>query len=251
MVNFEHKIYFNDKPLPSFVIIKKIETQILADITNKTVKGSVGYRHKKLELGSKEIIITFSLERSGILSKFEQQQELIQWLKGDNWRESKLILPDNPDAYYMAICNSGIDLSYDDLEGEGKIEFLISNPYRIGTKTIKLNINELQSYSDKIGTENIKPKIIFTITSPCEEIKLSLKNNYYDNFIRFRHNFLTGDELVIDIETKKITLNGEIKMQILTLDSRFHELNNIIKDNIYTLETGNATVSLELQALFL
>ena len=92
----KHLIYFNDIPLPSFVVIKSINTQILADIKNTTVKSNIGYKHKKIEFGSKLITIKFSLERSSILSKFEQQQELIQWLKGDDWKESRLILPDNP-----------------------------------------------------------------------------------------------------------------------------------------------------------
>lgn len=247
MVNFKHEIYFNNIPLPSFVIVKSIDTQILSDITNTTIKSNVGYKHKKLELGSKKVTINFSLERIGTLSEFEQQKELLQWLKGDNWKESKLILPDNPDAYYMAICNNGIDLDYDDIEGQGTIEFLICNPYRVGLNTVTLDINELQSYHGEIGTENIKPKIIFNITSPCEEIKLSIKNNDYDNYIRFKHNFLTDDKLIIDMNTKKITLNDNTKMQILTLDSRFHEFNNHIKDNVYTLEVGNANVTLELQ----
>ena len=251
MVKFNHNIIFNGKPLPSFVIIKSIDTQILSDISNTTIKRTIGYRHKKIEFGNKIISINFSLERIETLPLFEQQQELLKWVKGDNWKESKLILPDKPDTYYMAICNNKIDLANGDLESEGTIEFLVCNPYRIGNNTITLKINELQNYYGEIGSENIKPKIIFDITEDCTEIKLSIKNSDYDNFIRFKHNFLTGDKLTIDMETKKITLNGEVKMQILTLDSKFHEFNNDIKDNIYTLEVGNADVSIELHEIYL
>ncbi len=251
MVKFNHNIIFNDKPLPSFVIIKSIDTQILSDISNTTIKRTIGYRHKKIEFGSKIISINFSLERIGTLPLFEQQQELLKWVKGNNWKQSKLILPDKPNAYYMAICNNKIDLSNDDIESEGTIEFLVCNPYRTGINPIKLNINELQSYHSEIGTENIKPKIIFDITEDCEEIKLSIKNSDYDNYLRFKHNFLIGDKLIIDMETKKITLNGETKMQILTLDSKFHEFNKDIKDNVYTLEVGNADVSIELHEVYL
>lgn len=251
MVNFKHNIIFNEKPLPPFVIIKSIDTQILSDISNTTVKRAVGYRHKKIEFGSKIISIKFSLERFGTLPLFEQQQELLNWVKGDNWKESKLILPDKPDTYYMAICNNKIDLASNDLESEGTIEFLICNPYRIGINPIKIDINKLQTYYSEVGSENVKPKIIFDITENCTEIKLSIKNSYYDNFIRFKHNFLKGDKLIIDMETKKITLNGEIKMQILTLDSKFHEFNKDIKDNVYTLEVGNANVYIELHEVYL
>lgn len=250
-INFRHTIIFNGKPLPSFVIIKSIDTQILSDISNTKVKSNVGYRHKKIEFGSKIISIKFSLERNSTLPPFDQQQELLKWVRGNDWKESELILPDNPDAHYMAICNNKIELANSDLESEGTIEFLVCNPYRIGNAKITLNIKELQALSREIGSENIKPKIIFDITEDCEEIKLSIKNSYYDNYIRFKHNFLIGDRLTIDMETKKITLNGEIKMQILTLDSKFHEFNKDIKDNVYTLEVGNADVSIELHEVYL
>lgn len=251
MVNMKHQIYFNDIPLPSFVIVKQINTQILADITNTTVKGVVGYRHKKIEFGSKLITIDFSLERDGVLSKFEQQQELIQWLKGDDWKESKLILPDNPNLYYMAICNNGFDLDYSDIEGEGTIEFLICDPHRYGIQNIDIKLSDINKYDMQLGTEYSYPKIIFDITSDCEELKLTLKNKKYDNYIRFKHNFLTNDKLIIDMKTKKITLNGETKMQILTLDSRYHMIDPNILSNEYNFEIGNADITLEAQEVYL
>ena len=251
MVNMKHQIYFNDIPLPSFVIIKQINTQILADITNTTIKANIGHKHKKIELGTKLISIDFSLERNGILSKFEQQQELIQWLKGDNWKESRLILPDNPYLYYMAICNNGFNLGYSDIEGEGTIEFLICDPHRYGIQNIDIKLSDINKYDMQLGTEYSYPKIIFDITSNCKELKLTLKNNKYDNYIRFKHNFLTNDKLIINMKTKKITLNGETKMNILTLDSRYHMFSPNVKENEYNLKIGNADITLEVQEVYL
>ena len=77
-----------------------------------------------------------------------------------------------------------------------------------------------------------------------------MKNKQYDNFIRFKHNFLTGDKLVIDMKTKKVTVNDELMMSILTLDSKFHEIDNNLSNNKYSLDIGNANVTLEIIPLY-
>lgn len=249
MVNFNHNIYFNGVPLPSFVIVKKIETPILSEIENTLVESDIGYKHKKIKFGAKSLKIDFSLERTGTLTDFNQQQELLRWIKGDDWKESKLVLPDNVDYHYMAICNNAINIANEDIEGSGSIEFLICSPYRIANKSRIININDLQNYSS-LGNVKIKPKIIFNITEDCTEIKLSIKNSDYDNFIRFKHNFLTGDKLVIDMKTKKVTVNDDLMMSILTLDSKFHEIDNNLSNNKYSLDIGNADVTLEIIPLY-
>ena len=53
------------------------------------------------------------------------------------------------------------------------------------------------------------------------------------------------------MKTKKITLNGETKMQILTLDSRYHMIDPNILSNEYNLEIGNADITLEAQEVYL
>lgn len=249
MVNFNHNIYFNGVPLPSFVIVKKIETPILSEIENTLVESDIGYKHKKIKFGAKSLKIDFSLERTGTLTDFNQQQELLRWIKGDDWKESKLVLADNVDYHYMAICNNAINIANEDIEGSGSIEFLICSPYRIANKSRIININDLQNYSS-LGNVKIKPKIIFNITEDCTEIKLSIKNSDYDNFIRFKHNFLTGDKLVIDMKTKKVTVNDDLMMSILTLDSKFHEIDNNLSNNKYSLDIGNADVTLEIIPLY-
>ena len=47
---------------------------------------------------------------------------------------------------------------------------------------------------------------ILKVTNACSELKLSVSNSKYNNYIRLKHNFLTDDEIIIDIKTKKITL---------------------------------------------
>ena len=95
-----------------------------------------------------------------------------------------------------------------------------------------------------MGTsEEVYPTIILKITNACSELKLSVSNRKYNNYIRLKHNFLTNDEVIINMKTKKVTVNNIVKMQILTLDSRFHKLTK--GENIYTLNNGNANVKIK------
>lgn len=247
MVNFEHNIYFNGVPLPSFVIVKSISTAVLGEITNELLETNLGTRLKKTKLGSKRVTINFSVERKHYLSKFKEQQQLLEWLRGNDFKESKLVLPDNLNLHYNAICDNLDEFQYDDLEGISRIEFLICDPYRYGN----LQEYDIDSLNGVVGNVFIYPTVRFTVTSQCNELKLSLVNSKYNNFIHLKHNFLTNDVVEIDMETKKVTVNGVVKMGILQLSSRFHMIDANLSDNTYTLDVGNANVSVILQEKYL
>lgn len=237
---FNHKIYFNNVALPSFVLVKRINHQILCDIDNETIESEVGHKLRKTKLGTKIIEIEFSLLKDDSLPPFEQQQELLKWIKGDNWKPSRLILPDNLNVHYIAICNNGIKFNNEKVESLGTIEFLICDPYRISniekTTTTPFTISNKKEINYLNNIETF-PRLKFKITSSCSEIKLNFTNEKYNNFVKLKHNFVLNDVIVIDMETKKVTVNDELKMQILTLDSRFHKICEGL--NTYTKETGN------------
>lgn len=229
---FNHKIYFNNIPLPSFILLKSIKVQILPNMNNITLETEFGQKLQKTTFGTKIIQLQVSFLKDDTLPKFQQQQELLEWIKGNDWKESKLILPDNSEVYYMAICNNLLELENTEVESITNIEFLICNPCRIS------NV-EYISYGTINYLANVETysRLELKVKNACEEIKINFKNNKFDNYIRLRHNFLSNDIIVIDFETKKIKVNDEVKMQILTLDSKFHKI--IKGENIYSLERGS------------
>lgn len=237
-----NNIFFNDMQIPDFVIVKSIETQLLPDINNIFIKSDRGVKHKKIEFGSKVVKIDFSIERGfKSLPDITLIDTLNSWLKGDDWKPSKLVLPNDLDSHYLAIADKIDPLKPDSIECESSIEFLCVEPDRITTMEKVVAITNTGRF--EYTGENTKPIIIFKITSQCEELKLSISNKKYKNFIRLKHNFILNDVVKIDMSTKKVTLNDNLKMTILTLDSRFHDI--VEGDNIYTLELGNAIANIK------
>ncbi len=235
-----YKLYYNEKPIPDFVIITKIEEPLIGDITNTVISSNYGSKYKKTEFGTKIVKVYCTIKKGfKMLLDTKRITELNEWLKGDNWGVTKLILPGR-DYYYEAIVNNAPDLEPNNYTTSFEIEFLILNPD-------KINLTEYESNDMKINymgtSEEVYPTIILKITNACNELKLSVSNSEYNNYIRLKHNFLANDEIIIDMKTKKITVNNIVKMQILTLDSRFHKLTK--GENIYTLNTGNADVKIK------
>ena len=42
-----YKLYYNEKPIPDFVIITKIEEPLIGDITNTVISSNYGSKYKK------------------------------------------------------------------------------------------------------------------------------------------------------------------------------------------------------------
>ncbi|GAA0713981.1 hypothetical protein GCM10008904_28940 [Paraclostridium ghonii] len=253
-------IFFNDVRIPDFIILKDIKIQLLGDVDNILTPSNYGSKHKKIKFGNKVIKLELStIFEKGHLIEKEDLNAIVKWIKGDDWKPSKLVLPEYEDEYYMAIVNNSGDVKNDIIEGIFTLEFLCLNPNRISEEEEKYvfpfylrqkppqrtrNSNEsnycLIHYE---GLANTYPNIKFTVTSRCYEIKLAIKNSKYDNYIRFKGDFNEGETIEINLRTKKVLRNGEINMPILTLDSRFHEL--IEGKNLYELQSGNTLVEIK------
>ena len=235
-----YKLYYNEKPMPDFVIITKIEEPLIGNITNTVISSNYGSKYKKTQFGTKIVKVYCTIKKGfNMLLDINKINELNEWLKGDNWRATKLVLP-RRDYYYEAIVNNAPDLESNNYTTSFEIEFLILNPD-------KINLRECESNNLKVNymgtSEEAYPTIIFSITNACSELKLSVSNSKYENYIRLKHNFLTNDQITVNMKTKRVTVNDIVKMQILTLDSRFHKLTK--GENIYTLDNGNANVKIK------
>lgn len=255
------KIYFNDVEMPNFLILKDIQIQLLGDVHNTLIKSNYGSRHKKIEFGSKKIKLEFGtlFEKENMISK-EQLNEITTWIKGDNWKPSKLVLPNSDiedpweGEYYMAIVNNSGEIKNDIIEGIFVLEFICLNPNRFADNENKIKFpnrigNELKRRIFYDGTASTYPVIQFDVSSRCSELKLSVSNSKYDNYIRFKGDFNAGETIEIDMRSKKVLRNNNVAMQILTLDSRFHEI--VDGNNIYSLDAGSATVEVKYRCEFM
>lgn len=232
-------LFFNDIQIPDWIMVTSIEQDILPKL-EVTKRRSIFH--------SKIVKINFTVRQKCLLDQYKID-ELIRWVRGDNFKESKLVLPNSEDSYYLAKLKSNINsIQNSVITGKGSIEFILFYPNRIEfmeNKIPLLNANEI----NYIGTANTYPVIEFDITSECEELKVSIENSEYNNYFRLKHHFNKGQKVIIDMKTKKVTVNNEVKMQIFTLDSRFHMITEGI--NKYTLKLGNADVNIIYQHEYL
>lgn len=213
-------LFFNEKKIPNFMRVTDITIQAFPTETRK-------------------INVDFIIYRKGLLSN-DQLDELSSWLKGDNGKDSKLVLPNDTTSYYLAKVNNTVEISGSLRKGSGTIEFICQDTTRksMFRKTKIITQETVISYS---GNSKSYPIIRFTVASSCSELKVSVSNDKFNNFIRLTGHFNQGQVIEVDMKKKKVTADNKLNMQILTLDSNFHYL--LPGVNRYSLLNGDCEVA--------
>ena len=201
-------LYFNNVRIPDWIKVTNITEDILPNL--EVTKD-------KTKFGEKKIIVEFKFKRNKLIDH-KLKYEILQFVKGDNFKESKLILPGRSEYYYMAKVTNLSSISGSIRKGEGTIEFTCFNYKEIQVNPCYLDIRNKNSVDiNYIGTEKTYPKIKFKVNSQCNKIKLIVN---YGLFLEFNHSFNAGDILEIDQEVNKVTLNGLLNMEIWHLKSK-------------------------------
>lgn len=225
------KLFFNEIQLPSFVKVTGIEESLLPTFDDENYRS---------------IRVNFSVRRYRMLS-VEQIKEFSIWLRGNNLEYSKLVLPGRQGSYYMAIVDNSVDITDGLRSGTGTIEFKC-HANRVEKMINAVTFTEAQTI-DYSGTISTYPTITLDINRECQEIELSFSNVQSTNHIKLVGHFNNGQKVIIDCKRKKITIDGKLNMQILTLDSYFHQLD--LGENRYRLLSGNCAISVSWQNEFL
>lgn len=228
-------LYFNNVPIPDFVKVSNIKEDILPSL--EVTKG-------KTKLGAKLIIVEFHFRRNKLIT-FQQKDTFVSWLKGDNFNESKLVLPTRPDRYCMAKVNNISTIEGDIRKGNGSIEFICYDAIEINDQDNLVNIVDKNEHViEYSGTVEIYPNLRFEITSNCNNIKLKIN----DKFIEFNNNFLKGDIIEFNQTNYSVRLNETINMKILHLNSKRSKL---MSRNTCQLINGNCNVKLSWKNTYL
>lgn len=234
-------LYFNNKQIPNWIRVTDIKEDILPSLNSDK---------NQTKFGSKKIIITYNFIRNKLIT-LEKRNELINWVKGDNFQEGKLILPSRSDFYYMAKVSNLSDITGSIKKGQGTIEFTCHNTEYISANLCKYTIVNNQPFKVFYsGNVDVYPILKFIIKSQCNKIKLNFSNSKINSFIEINHIFNAGDIIELNQETNKLTLNNSnVNMQIWHLLSKRNKL--ITGENTYTLETGNTEVEIIYNTKFL
>lgn len=220
-------LYFNDVKIPEWIKV----TNIKEDILNLDVSK------EKSNFKEKSITIEFSFRRNKLID-IEKRYELVNWIKGDNFKESKLVLPDRLNYYYMAKVSNLSEITGSIKKGSGSIVFTCFKTDYIDSRVDEITLNN--SIERKIyyrGTSPAYPDVIFNILSACSKIKLSFNNNHKSGYIELNGSFNRNDIIKFNQSTNKILVNNRVNMPILHLKSKRLKLEHGFTN--FQLETGN------------
>jgi predicted phage tail component-like protein len=203
----------------------------MIEVDGKAGAFFVSKRHgvKKIEV---EVII--------IKDYVSKKREIADWLDAE--KPEALILSDEPNMTDFAILSEETDMDEILDTGRGTLVFLCPDPYSIGaerTRTLVAGGNTV-SYS---GTAPTFPEL--TVTFTTNQSSFEITNG--EDKVRIEANLTTASTLVINFQTGKITINGTLNMQTMTLDSDFFPLKK--GNNALTVSTG-ASVSLKYKERF-
>ena len=213
-------LYFNNVQIPNWIKVTDIQEDILPSDNKKKFTISFNFRRNKLIDNNKKF-------------------EFIEFLKGDNFNESKLILPNRLEFYYLAKVSNLSSISGSIRKGTGSIEFIANKTEQIEANkiivTISDNIEKTIHYN---GTVDTYPILIFKVKSACSKIKFAMN----DTFIELNNSFNANNVITFNQETFDIKLNDNTNMQILHLNSKRSKLKKGI--NTYRIIEGNCEVQL-------
>lgn len=144
-------------------------------------------------------------------------EDLTKWLVHEE--PKKLSFKDRPDRYYLAEYES-MDLDERKYRAKGTINFYLAQGYRFGADEL-LNLTDVMSPFNIKGQVETpwKSKTIFTVPQSQFFIR-----GYFGRNITLNYNFIAGDVLEIDYETRDIFLNGNDLAVALSLESNWFDL---------------------------
>lgn len=205
-------MFFNDVQIPDFVKVTNISYSMLPTLD--------ATRDRTL-FNERTITVNFEFLFNKMRSLTEIN-EFTKWLRGNNFEPSKLQLPGD-DFYYIAKVTDAVDITGDMKKGGGSIVFTCFEPNRIKDDvTVKFSTsNHVLTYNGNTGTF---PIIEITPTVGTSALKISVKNELYENFVQLNGNMPANKKIIINMRTKKITIDDELKLNYMTLDSSFHKL---------------------------
>ena len=147
----------------------------------------------------------------------ELKEDLAAWLIHDE--PKPLIFDDEPNRIYYAVVDGAFNPEDIVTFGKGTIPFVCPNPYKYGfEESIILGNFPIRNE----GTVETSPIFSVKFIAGASEFIFTHQNG---KFVRIIYNFSVNDLLVVDMDKRKITINNNVKMTTLDLNSNWFSLN--------------------------
>lgn len=183
--------------------------------------------------------VTFSIATTGTAAeRRDALSTLGQWLDVDE--PKKLILPDTPDRFYMAVPNGSIGLTrYCDSE-TASVTFDIVDPIAYG-REVTVTVPSGGSVTFNVGgTYKTKPRIESSAVRDSTALVWSLKLDNSDH-IHVATGSADATTVKLDCEERTCKVGNQVSM--ITLDSDWLELEPGTHTLVMDYGTGAATVT--------
>lgn len=210
-------ITFNGRSMPSYMRVKAVNFTALPELQhNMTQKTSgVGLIDNGTQILGKTVSVDFILIK-GKKTLLELQRDFSQWLTGNNFKLSPLVITDGITVTYQAKVNNSVDITDAYATGEGTIEFMIPTGVAdVGNSDVSVIGNLITVFYT--GSAITYPVVTVDVSAPCS--MLGIYDQQYGRNVVVYGSFRAGDTVVFDCRNKRVKINGYISMKGVSLDS--------------------------------
>lgn len=241
---------FNGIDIPNFIKVRAVNISALPSVSTnlKANIGGYGVLSGNSTFAEKVISVDVSIV---IPSRYTLQKcvrELAEWLMGDNFKLSPLIIKDDAEVYYMAKISNSVDISDLIFAGEGSIKFVVPSGVAVGNE-IKTYTGATKTVFTYGGTIKAYPQIEATINSEISSGSVNIVNVKTGEKISLAGSFAVGDKITIDCSKHLVKVNDKIQLNMLSLDSQF--FGTVLGGNEISCSSTGASLKVIFQERFL
>lgn len=215
-------VRFNNEPLPDWVRVTGITFPALPEISHKEHASPSRYGNLDtgVDIGGKPFTLDVIILLEDGVTIHDRAQELKRWLKGSGWdRPSELVFEESPDHYYLARAVSSTDLNDLFLHGEGSIELKSSDGIRYDSSVSTKNVSGMSGNVEYSGQEVTPVEVEITLNQNVDD--LAIVHEQSGKQIHLTSPLTSGQTIVIDCDSKQVTLDGEPAMRLLGVMSKW------------------------------
>ncbi len=236
---------FNGIDIPNFIKVKKVDIQVLPDISFDTFELSRGCITSKTRLGKKLIKASIVIIPNKEYDSLEKcSRSLAEWLMGDNFELSKLILETDPTIYYMAKLSTTVSISDLLVAGSGELDFIVPSGLGVSATPTEYAGGTGSIPIEYIGTAPATISIDCTFSSSINNETLIFSNDLTGKRYSVTGTFNQGDHLSINTATDVVKLNDSLILSMINIDSEEIE---IVKGK-QNITCNNSNVYMEVTA---
>jgi predicted phage tail component-like protein len=193
------------------------------EVTRRDTGNGEGSVITKRRIPERILNVSFDISASSLDEMRDKVDQLSSMLYYDEAQPT--VFSDEPEFTYYSILSG--EPAWDEVvhRGRGVLTLVCPKPRKMKAEVIS-NLGVVASanevLSNTLRTMSAEP--IFTVTFSSPSSSFQINHQQSGKLLKVTYNFLAGDILVIDKTTRKITINGNVRMATFSLASDWFNL---------------------------